>query len=350
MNITSKKKSERNTLRVLHKYQYLKPLSRNSLHLKEHRRGKLHRFATGLGLRRWIIILLVLTLLIIGIYQVSLSSPQVAPSTKIVPDTVVLSFAGVSVTAGQIDAAELHRAQTLVQEALYNGNASQKRRIEDYAFYTLFNIIETNKQLKLHALSNSDDLMKQIIPLQKVAPQTALQFYKTHLALFARSAPQIHTREIMVNDKTLATNLLRQLRAGASFFQLAQQYSVDPQQYRDQGGDLGWITKEQMPWEWDNVAFSLPQGQISEVFQVGKLYCILQVIEGPEYDVIPYKELSPPGPIIAAQYFQQQRFHEWLSIQILNEPLIIFKPSYSQAVQNAISDLRVHPDQELSER
>jgi parvulin-like peptidyl-prolyl isomerase len=304
-------------------------------------RKKLYRF-----LPFWVIIVLILVFVGLAIYQRPSSSEETAPST-IARDTIVINFAGVPITAGQIDDAEIARVRTLIQEGKYNNDATQRNYIADYALFSLFNKIEVVKQSKNYNLT-PDDLINHIIPASKVDDKTAYQFYQAHPELFARSAPQIHIREIVVEDKTLATHLLDQLHSGASFSLLAQNYSLDPPQYRDQGGDLGWIAQGQMPSEWDDVAFSLSPGQISTVFQVGKQYFILQMIDKPLYDVIPYKELSPPAAVIASQYYQQEQFHKWLSMKILGEHIVVINQSYSQIVQNAMQELQAHPDQNVS--
>ena len=181
--------------------------------------------------------------------------------------------------------------------------------------------------------------MKLIAPLSSISSSKSHQFYENHPFLFARSAPRIHAHEIMVGNESLAQRIQLQIHSGVSFSQLAQQYSVDPEQYKKQGGDLGWVTQGQMPMEWDAIAFSLAKGQVSQIFRVANLYCILQAIEGPSYDTTPYDFVSPPVPVVAAAYIQQQQFLTWLSNHITHEALQVLVSTYSQSIENALIDL-----------
>ncbi|MFZ0808046.1 MAG: SurA N-terminal domain-containing protein, partial [Candidatus Sulfotelmatobacter sp.] len=57
-----------------------------------------------------------------------------------------------------------------------------------------------------------------------------------------------------------AEDLLKQLKGGANFEDLAKKYSEDPGSAK-QGGSLGWIGRGQTVPEFEKVAFSLPKGQ-----------------------------------------------------------------------------------------
>lgn len=295
---------------------------------------------------RYYCLVICLFLVLVGCGTIQVQQ-QVQPTVPL--NTVVLTFAGMPLTAGQIDGVEIAKVQALIKEHRYTGTFEQKRKIEDFTLYALFDQIELDKLLLQYKEQTVDALIAQIAPLKVVNSQTAHQFYQTHPILFSQAPPQIHVREITVKDEKLSFRLLAQLHAGLSFSQLAQQYSIDPPQYRNDGGDLGWVTQGQMPPEWDTVAFALFPNQLSSVFQVANLYCILQMIEGPKYQTIPYDEVSPPVPVIAAKYIQQQQFLTWLSSKIIQESIIIRVSTYSSAVNNAMSDLQARPDQNFSE-
>lgn len=73
-----------------------------------------------------------------------------------------------------------------------------------------------------------------------------------------------------VDDKAVAQaqhradDLLKQLKGGAKFEDVAKKYSEDPGS-ANVGGSLGWIGKGQMAAEFEKAAFSLPKGQVSDV-------------------------------------------------------------------------------------
>src|SRR5215469_4300912 len=76
--------------------------------------------------------------------------------------------------------------------------------------------------------------------------------------------------------KAKAEDLLKQIKGGANFADLAQKYSDDPGS-KTQGGELGWLDRGKTVPEFDKVAFTLPVGQTSDVIRTQFGYHILQV-------------------------------------------------------------------------
>lgn len=75
-----------------------------------------------------------------------------------------------------------------------------------------------------------------------------------------------------------ADEILKRARAGEDFAKLAEQYSTDPGS-KDKGGDLGWFARGQMVKPFEDAAFSLEPGQISEVVESDFGYHIIKVEE-----------------------------------------------------------------------
>lgn len=89
---------------------------------------------------------------------------------------------------------------------------------------------------------------------------------------------RIHARHIIVQDENLANSLLARIRAGSDFAALAQEYSLGPS--ATDGGDLGWILRGQSGYMYfDEAAFRLNEGTISDVIVTGAGYHIIKVIE-----------------------------------------------------------------------
>jgi peptidyl-prolyl cis-trans isomerase D len=73
-----------------------------------------------------------------------------------------------------------------------------------------------------------------------------------------------------------ADDLLKQVKGGAKFEDVAKKYSEDPGS-ANVGGSLGWIGKGQMAAEFEKSAFSLPKGQTSDVVKSVDGFHILRV-------------------------------------------------------------------------
>jgi len=73
-----------------------------------------------------------------------------------------------------------------------------------------------------------------------------------------------------------AGDLLKQLKGGANFEDLAKKYSEDPGSAKE-GGSLGWIGKGRTVPEFEKAAFSLPKGQISDLVKSSYGFHIIRV-------------------------------------------------------------------------
>ena len=71
-------------------------------------------------------------------------------------------------------------------------------------------------------------------------------------------------QHILVEDETLANDLLNQIKEGTDFAELAKTSSVDTSS-NEQGGDLGLFERDLMGAEFDEVAFSMNVGDVSDV-------------------------------------------------------------------------------------
>ncbi|WP_231711165.1 peptidylprolyl isomerase [Xanthobacter dioxanivorans] len=81
---------------------------------------------------------------------------------------------------------------------------------------------------------------------------------------FVKSAPaeqEVHARHILVEDEAKAKEIAKKARAGEDFAKLAKENSKDS---AEDGGDLGYFTKEQMVPEFADAAFKLEKGQVSD--------------------------------------------------------------------------------------
>ncbi len=73
---------------------------------------------------------------------------------------------------------------------------------------------------------------------------------------------EVSARHILVQTEAEANDILAQLKKGADFAELAKAKSIDPSG-KEQGGDLGFFTREEMVPEFSDAAFNLKDGEIS---------------------------------------------------------------------------------------
>src|SRR5438552_11595595 len=91
--------------------------------------------------------------------------------------------------------------------------------------------------------------------------------------------------------KKKAEDVLKQVKKGGKFEDLAKKYSED-RGSKDKGGDLSWITQGQTVPEFEKTAFSLPPGQISDLVKTQYGFHIIKVIEKETAHTKPFEEVK----------------------------------------------------------
>jgi foldase protein PrsA len=132
------------------------------------------------------------------------------------------------------------------------------------------------------------------------------------------SVEQVHASHILVATQETGQEVLDKLAKGEAFADLATQYSTDPGS-KDQGGDLGWFPRGVMTPEFEQAAFSLESGKVSQLVQTSFGYHIILVHEKA------VRELEPS----LLEQIQQKQFQSWIAeqqAQMSIERLYTFAP------------------------
>ncbi|MGI8992642.1 MAG: peptidylprolyl isomerase [Bryobacteraceae bacterium] len=115
-----------------------------------------------------------------------------------------------------------------------------------------------------------------------------------------RTPERVKVRHILLksdasNDaavKAKAEGILKQLRGGADFAELAKKNSEDPGSAA-KGGELDWIVRQQTVKPFEDAAFSLPVNQISDLVKTQYGYHILQVEAKEPAHLKTFEEVRP---------------------------------------------------------
>lgn len=74
---------------------------------------------------------------------------------------------------------------------------------------------------------------------------------------------KIRARHILVETRSKAERLLEEIKEGGDFIKLAKEHSECPS--AEQGGNLGAFSRGKMVEEFEDAAFALEKGEVSDI-------------------------------------------------------------------------------------
>ncbi|MGD6846467.1 peptidylprolyl isomerase [Rossellomorea aquimaris] len=155
---------------------------------------------------------------------------------------------------------ESYGGEEAFNEALASSGASLdsvKKNVESFLL--------TEKLLK-DRVSISDDQIKE--------------YFEANKDSFAQDE-QIQASHILVEDEKTAKEVKDKLDDGGDFAELAKEYSTDTSN-AESGGELGFFAKGEMVTEFDDKAFAMKKGEISEPVKTEFGYHIIKVTDKKE--------------------------------------------------------------------
>jgi peptidyl-prolyl cis-trans isomerase D len=179
--------------------------------------------------------------------------------------------------------------------AAYEKNKSKyqvpERRVVRYAPVDV-NQIRQNVQI-------SDDMLKLQYQANIQQYQVPNRVHVEHiLFMTVGKTTDAEVEEI----KKKAEDVLKQVKKGGKFEDLAKKYSEDPGS-KDKGGDLSWITQGQTVPEFEKTAFTLNPGQVSDLVKTQYGFHIIKVLEKETAHTKPFEEVkdSLRAPLLLSQ-------------------------------------------------
>jgi len=160
--------------------------------------------------------------------------------------------------------------------------------------YTLVDVNQMRQSVQV-----SDDMLKQQYMANIQQYQVPNRVHVQHiLFMTVGKTTDAEVEEI----KKKAEDVLKQVKKGGKFEDLAKKYSEDPGS-KDKGGDLSWITQGQTVPEFEKTAFSLSPGQVSDLVKTQYGFHIIKVLEKETAHTKPFEEVkdSLRAPLLLSQ-------------------------------------------------
>ena len=146
-------------------------------------------------------------------------------------------------------------------------------------------------------------------------------YYKAHSKDYLLP-DRVQALQIVVNNELEAEAIYNKLQEGADFFELAKSKSMSPE--GDQGGDLGFFSRGQMPKEFDDAIFNLKVGEFSKVVQTPYGYHIFKVIKKKRAKIMSLKDARGKIREKLIKEKEKKEFMNWIN-NLREKSVIVIK-------------------------
>jgi peptidyl-prolyl cis-trans isomerase C len=131
---------------------------------------------------------------------------------------------------------------------------------------------ELEKQRKDYIIN--EVLNKKINNVITISDEEVKAYYDQNEAQFGPLETR-RARHILVEKENEARRILRQINNGANFAEMAKRHSQD--NTKENGGDLGYFRRGQLVKPFENTAFKLKKGQVSDIVKSQYGYHIIKL-------------------------------------------------------------------------
>jgi len=246
------------------------------------------------------------------------------------PETVLVSFRGGEITLGEFNKAwsdpdnknkyktkeklleNMLKERILVQRARQIG-LEEDENVSSQIKAAIEQIRkEREEKIKINTQQPLIDAATKVEIYDKVklSEEEIAEYYKENKEDFIKDE-KYRLRHILVETQEEAEAVLEKIRGGADFAELAKENSLCPS--KEKGGDLGFIARGRTVKPFEDAAFALKPGEISEVVETQFGYHIIKLEEiSPERQKT-LKEAKVEIEFIILPEKEQQAFTRWLS-------------------------------------
>ena len=165
-------------------------------------------------------------------------------------------------------------------------------------------------------------VQKNVLSKVKVTDKDVEEYYKNHPKEFEKPET-VKARHILIGFKgdmtedqkkelrKKADDVLKKAKGGDDFAQLASEYSDDPGS-KTKGGELGYFPKGNMVPEFENAAFNLKPGEISNVIETPYGYHIIKVEDKKAAEMPAFDSIKEQVRVKATQDAEQKKINEFI--------------------------------------
>lgn len=132
--------------------------------------------------------------------------------------------------------------------------------------------------------------MKKLLDDVDASEAEIKDYYDTHTSQFS-SPESVTANHILVDTKEEAETIAKEIKDGLAFSEAAKKYSKCPS--KSQGGSLGSFTKGQMVPEFEEAAFSMTPGNLSDPVKTQFGYHLIEVEKLTPAGTQPFETVMP---------------------------------------------------------
>ncbi|GAA0078950.1 peptidylprolyl isomerase [Clostridium sp. CTA-5] len=205
------------------------------------------------------------------------------------------------------------------RRAMFQGEEGKKQLVEQVIAFELM-----HKFGQEIGLDKSDEYKKMVEGLAKealtqlsinkvladvtVTDEDAKKYYEENKNIFVKPAT-VSAKHVLVKTEEEAKNIKEEIKNGLSFEEAAKKYSTCPS--KEQGGDLGSFGRGMMVPEFEEAAFALEIGTVSEPVKTQFGYHLILVEQKNEEVTVPFEQIKDA---VVKQVLEQNQQKKYLDM------------------------------------